>query len=232
MLDSSISYETPEGIQIQLPIAGPLIRGLAWLIDFLIRSVVYIIAVIALSSLGEVGQGILLIGLFFGEWLYPTIFEVMKGASPGKMIMGLYVTMDDGTALTWQAGLTRNLLRAVDFLPFLYITGLICSLCNRNFQRIGDLVAGSLVVYKEENKQLHSEKNVYKPKALPLPFTAREQRILLHFQDRHDNISESRKIELANILAPVINHKDQEAVDILNQYAAWVRGADAQEAKQ
>lgn len=226
MLDSSISYETPEGIQIQLPIAGPFVRSLAWLIDFLIRSVIYLIAVIALSYLGEVGQGILLIGLFFGEWLYPTIFEVLKGATPGKIIMGLYVTMDDGTALTWQAGFTRNLLRAIDFLPFLYITGLICTLCNQKFQRIGDLVAGSLVVYKEEDKKLMSKESSYKAKALPLPFNAGEQRILLHFQDRHDDISASRQIELANMLTPVINHKDQEAVDVLNQYAAWVRGSN------
>lgn len=225
MLDSTISYETPEGIQIQLPIAGPLIRGLAWFIDVLIRSVIYIIAAIILSYLGEVGQGIILIGLFFSEWLYPTVFEVMKGASPGKMIMGLHVTMDDGTALTWQAGLTRNLLRTVDFLPFLYITGLICTLCNRNFQRIGDLVAGSLVVYKEESKQLHSKDISCKPKALPFPFNAREQRVLLNFQERNDDISKSRQIELANILTPVINDEDQKAVDVLNQYAAWVRGA-------
>jgi len=225
MLDSSISYETPEGIQIQLPIAGPMVRSLAWFIDFLIRCVIYIMTAIALSYLGEVGQGIMLIGLFFSEWLYPTIFEVLKGGTPGKMLMGLYVTMDDGTALTWQAGLTRNLLRAVDFLPFLYITGLICTLCNRQFKRIGDLVAGSLVVYKEADKQLNSIESTHLPKALPFPFSASEQRTLLDFQDRQQDISGGRQIELANVLTPVINCENQAAVDLLNQYAAWVRGA-------
>lgn len=225
MLDSSISYETPEGIEIQLPIAGPMVRSLAWLIDLLIRGIVYIIAAIALSYLGEVGQGILLIGLFFCEWLYPTVFEVLKGATPGKIIMNLYVTMDDGTALTWQAGLTRNLLRMVDFLPFLYVTGLICTLCNHRFQRIGDLVAGSLVVYKEKSIKLKTKEHLHSPKALPFPFNASEQRTLLHFQDRHKSISASRQRELANILAPVVNCQDQAAVDLLNQYAAWVRGS-------
>jgi len=226
MLDSTISYETPEGIQIQLPIAGPLVRSLAWIIDLLIRGVIYILAAMALSYLGEVGQGIMLIGLFFFEWLYPTIFEAVKGGTPGKMLMGLYVTMDDGTALTWQASLTRNLLRVVDFFPFFYITGLICVLCNRQFKRLGDLVAGSLVVYKEEGKKLNSIELTHTPRALPFPFSAGEQRTLLHFQDRQQDISTGRQVELANILEPVINCKDQAAVDLLNEYAAWVRGAE------
>ncbi len=225
MLDSYTSYETPEGIQIQLPMAGPLIRSLAWLIDLLIRAVAYILAAIALSFLGEVGQGILLIALFFAEWLYPTVFEALKGATPGKMVMGLYVTMDDGTALTWQASLVRNLLRLVDFFPFFYITGLICALSNHQFKRLGDLVAGSIVVYKQVHITLVKQSAEYTPKALPFPFSASEQRILLHFQDRDSQISQGRKIELANILSPIINCKDQEAVDVLNQYAAWVRGA-------
>ncbi len=225
MLDSTISYETPEGIQIQLPIAGPMVRSLAWFIDLLIRGVIYILAAIALSYLGEVGQGLMLIGLFFAEWLYPTIFEVLKGGTPGKMLMGLYVSMDDGTALTWQASLTRNLLRMVDFFPFFYITGLICALCNDQFKRIGDLVAGTLVVYKEKEKKLNSIDLTHTPRALPFPFSASEQRTLLHFQDRQQDISAGRQIELANILEPVINCKDQAAVDLLNQYAAWVRGA-------
>ncbi len=224
MLESYTSYETPEGIQIQLPMAGPLIRSLAWLIDLLIRAVAYILAAIALSFLGEVGQGILLIALFFAEWLYPTVFEALKGATPGKMVMGLYVTMDDGTALTWQASLIRNLLRLVDFFPFFYVTGLICALSNQQFKRLGDLVAGSIVVYKQVHIALVKPSSEHTPKALPFPFSASEQRILLHFQDRDSQISQGRKIELANILSPIINCKDQEAVDVLNQYAAWVRG--------
>ena len=55
---------------------------------------------------------------------------------------------DDGTPVRWPGALTRNLLRAVDFLPFLYGVGLVAMLANRDFKRLGDLAAGTVVVYQ------------------------------------------------------------------------------------
>ena len=227
MQNSHVVYETPEGIEIRLPTAGPMVRVAAWALDLLIRGVIYTITGLLLAYLGNVGQGLMLIGLFLFEWLYPTVFEVMKGATPGKMIMGLYVTMDDGTSLTWQAALIRNLLRAVDFLPFMYIAGFMCAVSNERFKRLGDIVAGTLVVYKEEYAQpnaiLQPEQSIT-PKALAIPLTASEQRMLLFFHDRQASMSKSRRFELANLLEPVTHCRDKEASTLLAQYAVWIRG--------
>jgi len=69
VLDSHLSFETPEGIEIKLAIAGPVVRAMAWLIDLGIRVVIYIVAGIILSQLGKVGDGLILIALFAFEWL-------------------------------------------------------------------------------------------------------------------------------------------------------------------
>ena len=80
-------------------------------------------------------------GVVRGEW---------SGQTPGKRLFGLAVLNDDGTPVRWPGALTRNLLRAVDFLPFLYGVGLIAMLLNRDFKRLGDLAAGTVVVYQAE----------------------------------------------------------------------------------
>ena len=57
--------------------------------------------------------------LFALEWLYPVVFELTpSGATPGKRVFGLRVVMDNGLPVTPAASMTRNLLRAADFLPF------------------------------------------------------------------------------------------------------------------
>src|SRR5882762_8279470 len=126
MLDTTRRVATPEGIELTLRLAGPVPRALAWAIDFLLR-VAIVLAVLMISSpLGAAGGGIALIAAFFVEWLLPAWFEAMwNGQTPGKRAFGIAVLNDDGTPLRWPAALTRNLLRAVDFLPLLYGIGLV-----------------------------------------------------------------------------------------------------------
>src|SRR5207342_2574723 len=125
------------------------------------------------------GSGILLILWFALEWFYPTICEVwFNGATPGKKFLGLLVLHADGTPVGLPASLIRNLLRAVDFLPFLYGFGLLAMLLNRDFQRLGDIAGGTLVVYRETAFQHGAI-----PPAVPLPpampLSALQQRTLL-----------------------------------------------------
>ena len=149
MLDTAREVPTPEGIELSLRLAGPVSRSLAWLIDFVVRVVAMAALSTALSLLGKFGIGLLLILWFALEWLYPTVFEVwFDGATPGKRSLGLIVLHDDGTPVRLPASLTRNLLRAVDFFPILYGFGLVTMLLNRDFKRIGDIAAGTVVVYR------------------------------------------------------------------------------------
>src|ERR1044071_8606044 len=92
MLDTEREVPTPEGIELNLRLAGPVVRSLAWATDLLLRTAAFMGLSIPLSALGGVGSGVLLILWFALEWFYPTICEVaFKGATPGKKFLGLVV---------------------------------------------------------------------------------------------------------------------------------------------
>ena len=147
LLDTRQSLETPEGALLPLTPAGFGVRTLAQLLDILIRYGIVTVLFILLSLLGKMGTGIALILAFLLEWFYPVYFEVSRqGRTPGKKWMGIRVVNDDGTPITFGPSLLRNLLRFIDFLPMLYLTGIIACLCNRQFKRLGDLAAGGVAV--------------------------------------------------------------------------------------
>ena len=151
MLDTTRRVATPEGIELTLRLAGPVPRALAWSVDFAAARGVVLRGDDARQPLGRAGWGVVLIAAFFVEWLLPAWFEARWGGqTPGKRLFRLAVLNDDGTPVRWPGALTRNLLRAADFLPFLYGVGLITMLMNRDFKRLGDLAAGTVVVYQAE----------------------------------------------------------------------------------
>lgn len=208
LLDTRQSLETPEGALLPLTPAGFGVRALAQLLDVMIRYGIITILMIVLSLLGRMGTGLSLILMFLLEWFYPVFFEVVRnGRTPGKKWMGIRVVNDDGTPITFGPSLLRNLLRFVDFLPLFYLTGIIASLCNRQFKRLGDLAAGSIVIYeapalREPSFEVRGQ--------LPVPadFSTDEQRALLAFAERSKYLSAERQSELATILLPVIGSKD------------------------
>jgi uncharacterized RDD family membrane protein YckC len=204
MLDTARHVATPEGIELTLRLAGPVPRALAWAADLAIRVVVLWLAAIALGALGLFGAGVMFLAAFFLEWLFPAWCEARwNGATPGKRLLGLVVLNDDGSPVRWSAALTRNLLRAVDFLPLLYATGLAAMLVNRDFKRLGDLAAGTVVVYREG-----AHRAVLIPAAAPLappaPLTLGEQRTVLDLAERAPALAPARVEELAELARPLI----------------------------
>lgn len=203
MLDTARRVATPEGVEITLRVAGPVPRALAYTLDLLIRGAVMFALMIALSTLGNFGSAIMLLAAFLLEWLYPVFFEVVSaGATPGKRAMGLIVLNDDGTPVRWPASLTRNLLRAIDFLPFMYFIGFVTMVANRDFKRLGDLAANTLVVYRDE-KPLAASIPEASPIAPSVSLTLAEQRTLLDFAERANRLTAERAAELAEIVAPM-----------------------------
>ena len=84
-------------------------------------------------------------------WIgYYTLFETLFGASPGKALRGLRVVDLQGQPATFGRILLRNLIRPIDALPFAYLLGGALVLFTRDHQRLGDRVAGTLVVRAEE----------------------------------------------------------------------------------
>ena len=156
-LDTLYTAETPEGIALSLRPAGLVSRLLAYVVDFGVRLGLFLVISIIAGATGGMGAALLLISYFALEWFYPVVFELaLGGASPGKRIMGIRVVMDSGLPVTPAASIIRNLLRAADFLPFLYAAGAACVLLRPDFKRLGDLAAGTLVVYSE-NVRLHGD---------------------------------------------------------------------------
>lgn len=203
MLDTVRRVATPEGVEITLRVAGPVPRALAYSLDLLLRGAVMFALMIAVSALGNFGSAIILLTAFLLEWLYPVLFEVLSaGATPGKRAMGLIVLNDDGTPVRWPASLTRNLLRAIDFLPFLYFIGFVAMVANRDFKRLGDLAANTLVVYRDEKSAAASIPEAG-PIAPSIPLTLAEQRTLLDFSERSNRLTAERAAELAEIVAPL-----------------------------
>lgn len=198
-LDTIFTRETPEGVELRFEPAGPLPRGLAWLNDCAIRLGIYILLAVTLNWMGRLGWGLMSLCAFAIEWFYPVVFEVMRGATPGKRMMGLEVVREDGAPLDWTAALLRNFLRVVDFLPFGNALGLVCILLHPQMQRLGDMAAGTLVVYrhKPEGRERIPE---YPPRPAPRPLGLDEQQLILDYCARRADMSPQRAAELAGLV--------------------------------
>jgi uncharacterized RDD family membrane protein YckC len=199
-LDTRVRIETPEGIDLVLRPAGVISRSLAFAIDLMIRGVVLGTLFFLLGTLGDFGTGLFMLALFLGTWGYMVLFEVLnQGRTPGKQIMGLRVVHDDGTPVGWAASVLRNLLRFVDMLPFGYCVGGFACLQQSHFKRLGDLAAGTLVIYRDLPAQRPAliEATACLP---PLPLTLEEQRVISAFAERLGSLSPARAQELAAIV--------------------------------
>ncbi|MDR2626051.1 MAG: RDD family protein [Zoogloeaceae bacterium] len=204
-LDTIHRVLTPEGCELELRLAGGIIRARAWLIDFFFRMLFFSGCVFILSRSGRMGEALLFLLAFLLEWLYPVVFEVFcEGATPGKRFSGLVVLRDDGTPLDWSASVARNFLRAVDFLPFFYALGLVTMGLNREGKRLGDLLAGTLVVYRQTVPPPKVMDDDTKAEVLPFTLTEAEQRALIEYRLRAPGFSRARAGELAQLATPLI----------------------------
>jgi uncharacterized RDD family membrane protein YckC len=223
-LDTRYQVETPEGIDLPLRPAGLLPRALAFAIDLGLRGLILGLLFIALGFLGKLGIGLSSIFLFVISWWYMVLFEVLnQGRSPGKQLMGLRVVHDDGTPIGWAASLTRNLLRVVDMLPFGYFLGAVSCLQHPTFKRLGDLAAGTLVIYREQ-PVTRPQLPLAQPLRPPFVLNLNEQRAVLSFAERQGELSDERVNELATILAQPLHVSPPHAVAELNGIARGLLG--------
>lgn len=199
-LDTRYVMESPEGINLVMHPAGPVSRALAYGLDLCFRLAIVIVLSVALFFFDKLGTGLFLICFFIITWWYMVLFEVLgQGQSPGKKILGLRVVHDDGTPIGWSASLIRNLLRTVDMLPLGYAAGLFSCLYHPAFKRLGDLAAGTLVIYEDS-----PAKRPHLPEITPATSTfalsRAEQQSIIGFAERRQQLSPERRVELAQLL--------------------------------
>lgn len=212
MLDTVRDITTPELIEIQLHPAGFLPRAFAFVIDTAIRWLILTFLAIPSIFIGKFGIGLFLITMFLVEWFYPVMFEVFnQGRTPGKRAMGLKVLHDNGTPVGWSASIIRNFLRFADFFPLFYLFGLISMLINKEFRRLGDIVAGTLVVYSMPITSLFTV-----PEAPPInpdfPLSRETQKVVVSFAERTPGLTKPRQEELANLLPTLSKNLQPEEI--------------------
>jgi uncharacterized RDD family membrane protein YckC len=227
MLDTYRPVETPEGVEIGLRVAGPVPRLYAALLDLGLRTILYVLLLIPVGRLGRTGVGLFLVSLFLVEWFYHVVFEVKRnGATPGKRQMGLVVLHRDGTPVGWTASVIRNLVRFADFLPSAYGFGLATMLVDRDFRRLGDLAAGTVVVHREP-VALGARVPAAPPLRPPVPLSLDEQRAVIEFAERLGTWPAARSAELAALLGPLhsaAREEGGEGVQRLVGMANWLLG--------
>ena len=231
-LDTLQSVELAEGVEIRLRIAGPLPRALAYLVDFFIRLALLIAGVVIVTLVGwalggRVANGLLLMAWFLLAWFYPVVFEAgRRGATPGKRLMGLRVVQSSGSPLTAGQAVVRNFLRFIDGMPLItYAFGMASCLATRRFQRLGDLAAGTVVVYARTPPQpMIPELPPVNALALPVALTADEKHALAMFSERAGLWTPGRRIEIANHAAPLTDATGEAGVNRLLAMAASLRG--------
>ncbi|WP_282343233.1 RDD family protein [Pseudomonas sp. PS02288] len=224
-LDTRLRIETPEGIDLILRPASLVPRALAFAIDLAIRGLILGVMFVLLFTLGQFGMGLGAILMFLVTWWYMVLFEVLnQGRSPGKQIIGLRVVHDDGTPVGWGASLTRNLLRFADILPFGYTLGILSCLNSRGFKRLGDIAAGTLVIYRERPAE-RPPLAPAEPLRAPFAMSLEEQRALLEFAERQGGLSVARRAELAAILAEPLEVPAEQAEARINGIAHGLLGS-------
>lgn len=219
MINGRLSLITPEGVRILLTPAGPAARAWAWAIDFGIVAGLYLLFAITVGSL-NLGPGTFAIGVFVLYWGYPILSEVyLDGRSIGKRALGLRVVRADGLPVGWRESILRNLLLVADFLPVFYFTGLVCMLFDLQYRRLGDIVAGTQVIYHEV-ELTRIEAPAVEPAPLPFPLTPEQQRTLIALFEREANIPIERLHELASIAQTLTGETGSASLDRLRAYVA------------
>ncbi len=230
LLDDTLTINTPEGVEISAVLASPVSRGWALLLDLLIMVLLFLGLIWVSSRLPEgVGLGFFLASAFVVFWGYFFLFEWLNsGVTPGKKALNLRVISQDITPPTFAQCAWRNVLRYLDFMPGMFGVGMISMMISPRNQRIGDWMAGTVVVWRDPPKvtlPVLAAGEAYPP---PWRLSRQEQRTLMAFADyAHDHHLE-RLIELSEPLAPLLPKiSGAQRVNELLAWARWLNGQTA-----
>lgn len=231
-IDSTIDVVTPENISFQYELAGPFRRLPAFLTDLAVRFGIWIITLIVISlsgaftGMGDVALALWLLLWFVLEWFYGGLLETFwNGQTIGKRLLGMRVLRTDGQPINGLQAVMRNVLRMVDLMPLVPLAGmetpqgvlpvcligLVTPMVTRRYQRLGDLVCGTMVVV-EERKWLATVARVEDPQVvrfaaeLPATFqvTHKLSKALAAYVERRKYLSAERRLEIARHLGSLL----------------------------
>lgn len=229
-LAQTVDVETPELVVLSYTIAGLGSRLGAALIDLAISAILFIAVIIAAALLGpprsllNLGNradrstawvlAILVIMQFVLLWGYYLLFEGMAdGQTPGKRVFRLRAVRDGGYSVGFAASAVRNLMRIVDLQPaFTYLIGISSIAFSRSGKRLGDMVAGTIVVRESLVRQpvvakpSRRETPAAAPTFEPAKLTDPEFRLLERWAARRSEIDPERRRQLTTQVAARLEH--------------------------
>jgi uncharacterized RDD family membrane protein YckC len=213
-----LTIETPEQISLEFPLAGVGSRGYALCVDTLIQIIaVLVIGLIVMFTLTDLERSwvpaknweiaIAIFLLFCLYWGYFAIFEILwNGQTPGKRQAKIRVISASGRPITVFEGIGRNFMRAIDSLGFYLVGAVACAIDKQN-RRLGDMVAGTVVVHELE------EQGVFywygQEKSISTPAVAHEVGVLTEpefqlvetFLTRRLDIPNAQRLSSARVIA-------------------------------
>jgi uncharacterized membrane protein SpoIIM required for sporulation/uncharacterized RDD family membrane protein YckC len=232
-LEQRVEIETPENVAFSYTVAGIGSRAAAAIVDQLIiwfiiiaLFIIFAVAVGSVSSTGLVAgierafgswlaAGLYLAG-FALSWGYFVFFEALSdGQTPGKKMFGLRVVQDGGYSISFSASAVRNLLRVLDAQPVsFYFVGMATAIFSRTSKRVGDHVAGTIVVHERipefapaSNTGVRGQGSVTAPDGAPAPapiatalLTEDEYALLQRFMSRRQSLEQARRVEITRQL--------------------------------
>ena len=234
-MEQQLNIQTADAMQLQLPIAGVGGRSYAFIIDWHIRFLFLILWFIAVPLF--FGQLLKLneffIEVFDSAWWFillvmgppvivylfyhPVLELLMHGRTPGKRMAGIRIVSTEGHTPGVGAILIRNVFRLIDSLPLAYMLGLMVVITTKNSVRIGDIAAGTLLVYEDKvEKSLLQNLNSIGAKP---NVDARQWEIVNELLSRWSSLERPKRVQLAqqllqNLGESVAQTDNQRELDI------------------
>ncbi|MDE2677010.1 MAG: hypothetical protein F4087_03115 [Gemmatimonadetes bacterium] len=164
VLHRRFAVETPEHVRLDYVLADVGSRAAALALDFVIIFVTLVVVGMVAAGIGGLAniladwfaRPMFYVLIFLAQWGYFLLFEALWGGrTPGKRVLGLRVVHAGGEPLTFHGSALRNLIRVIDLQPAVSgMAGAVCILVNKRAQRLGDLVAGTVVVQDSGGSEL------------------------------------------------------------------------------
>jgi uncharacterized RDD family membrane protein YckC len=250
--DDQLQIDTPEQIALELPLAGIGSRFLGLAIDTLLQIVLYVTGLLTLAFagrfLGTAGisrflnwipaswaPAIAILFVFCVYWGYFAFFEIIwKGQTPGKRVAKVRVIKESGRPINAYEAIARNLLRAIDGLPGMYGVGIVCMMLNSQNRRLGDYVAGTVVVHDKRTEEVKPEWSTVTEPAVTNPqlaLVASEELVLIEtYLHRRVDMDLTLRDQVAYKIASRITEKtglqrdpNQSLDDFLEAVARQIR---------
>jgi uncharacterized RDD family membrane protein YckC len=211
VFEDRLTIDTPEGVPLELTLAGLGSRFASALLDYLFQAIILVALLVVLGygagidpGASGVAAALWAVGFFVIFWGYDVSFEVLNsGRTPGKALNGLRVVRESGAPVTFGTSAVRNVIRIIDILPGTYLVGMVSIVVTGRNQRVGDLAAGTLVI--REPRRLPPEVQVSPSVQAPAWDTSaiepQELDAIAAFLARRGDLAAGARIQIAAELA-------------------------------